>query len=110
VKKPCKKHQQTTQERKAGCPYKEGCSAFLWQMVTNEKRHENIGIHLDQHKWRTEMRFDLEANKHNTIDFYRMTCLGEPTRAVEFSSALNTSSTIRWLETGNMLLTVISLK
>ena len=56
------------------------------------------------------MRFDLEANKHNTIDFYRMTCLGEPTRAVEFLSALNTSSTIRWLETGNMLLTVISLK
>jgi len=45
VKKPCKKQQETTQERKAGCPYKEGCSAFLSPMVTNEKRHEKIGIH-----------------------------------------------------------------
>ena len=29
------------------------------------------------------MRYDLEANKQNAIDFYRMAYLGEPARAVE---------------------------
>ena len=29
------------------------------------------------------MQYDLEANKQNAIDFYRMAYLGEPTRAVE---------------------------
>ena len=38
----------------------------------------------DQPKWRTEMRYDLEANKQTAIDFYRMAYLGEPAKAVEF--------------------------
>ena len=29
------------------------------------------------------MRYDLETNKQNAIDFYRMAYLGEPARAVE---------------------------
>ena len=29
------------------------------------------------------MQYDLETNKQNAIDFYRMAYLGEPTRAVE---------------------------
>ena len=29
------------------------------------------------------MQYDLEANKQNTIEFYRMAYLGEPIRAVE---------------------------
>ena len=29
------------------------------------------------------MQYDLETNKQNAIDFYRIAYLGEPTRAVE---------------------------